>query len=91
MKMTPEQRMKPMDIQRKMIKVLYKEIAKEMHTYTTEMLLHESKFILDCRQQNKNYCTLLIARCSFALSYLWTSASFNWYNLPPFVLLLDSS
>lgn len=33
MNMTPEQRMKPMDIQRKMIKVLYKESKGDAHLY----------------------------------------------------------
>lgn len=65
MKVLPKQRIKATNIKRKMVKVSYKEISKEMYVYTAETLVHESKFICGCKKQNKNYLHLHLFYCGF--------------------------
>lgn len=79
-----------MNIQGRM-KVVWKEISKEVHTYISETVLPESKFLSAQRRQNKNHFIFLVVACSLVLLIFQHPASFVRCNLPPLALLLDSA
>ena len=56
--MMPEYSIKAIDKNKKMGKVLYKDLSKEIHIYTAGTLLHESNYIWGRKKWIKNYYCL---------------------------------